>query len=770
MGRALRILGAFGLLAALVWFATAWMAPLPARLDTASSTVVTYADGSTAHVFLAPDDRWRIAPHDVDPLYLEALIRYEDKRFWWHGGTDPIAVLRAIAVNLLAGEVRTGASTLTSQVVRVLEPRPRTLWSKLVESHRALTLELHLSKDTILDAYLRFAPFGGNLEGVEAASLALFGHSADALAPDEIAILLAIPQNPSLRPSPRHAERLREARDRIGAFLVEAGVFDDDQGRAVREAEIPTRLRSFPREIPHLAQRLRERHAPGARIPTTLDRGVQRIVAARLEAERELLRERGIHNGAAVVVEHATHEVRAIAGNIGFLEDGRALQVPAYDVPRSPGSALKPFLYAMALDQGRFFPATRVPDVPRRWSGYTPKNYDGRFRGLVPIEEALALSLNLPFVELLADTGVETFLGTLRTLGARSLHEEPGYYGLSSIVGGLEITPLELAGMYATLADHGRYTPLRLQPGPRSAAIDVFSPASAHLTAEALRERDRPGFPARRSVTGVGGQIAWKTGTSFGHRDAWAAGFGNRYTAVVWLGNLDNRPARALVGNAAAGPILFDIIEALEGRSAPEPVHDDRVTVELCALSGLLPTDACPHRIEGQAPRRSVPTARCSLHVTLPVDIHTGEALAPGCRRGRSWEERTFVVWPAAVRRYLEARDLLLPTPPPYAEGCAPADHPPPVITSPEQGQVAVLIPGLAPDEQEIPFAAEAPGALSWFVDGVFLGTRPGSERVWWTPTPGAHTLVVQDALGREARVGFRVVEPTDLQGAPRYR
>lgn len=754
---------AASLLAVALWVTTAWFAPLPARLQEAGSTVVLYRDGSTAHVFLAPDDRWRVPAADIDPDYVDALLRFEDKRFWWHPGTDPIAVGRAVVVNLTAGRVRTGASTLTSQLVRMLEQRPRTLWSKLVESHRALTLELHLSKAEILDAYLTFAPYGGNLEGVEAASLAYFGHAASDLSADEIAVLLAVPQNPSIRhPTPSHQAALKQARDDIGTFLHGQAVFDDADLDTLLRTAVPRHRQPFPRAAPHISQTLRSRHAPGARIPTTLDAGVQDVLEDLVELERDALVRRNIRNGAVVVVDSASREIRGLVGNLGFLQEGDALQISALDVARSPGSTLKPFLYARAIDDGLRLPETLVNDLPVSWQGYTPKNYDEDYRGLVRLEDALSQSLNVPFVELLADIGVEPFLGNLRTMGVTHLHPAPGHYGLSLAAGGVELTPLEVAGLFTTLARDGEYAPLRLQPGPMAAPTTVFSPTAAHLTARALRLKDRPDFPSRRTFSGTPSQIAWKTGTSFGHRDAWAAGFGTEYTAVVWLGNLDYSPARALLGSESAGPLLFDVLEGLEGRRRLPEVEDDRVEVEVCAYSGRLPSDACPHRTTAHAPRTSVPTETCAFHQILAVDDQTGEALAPSCREDRAWTEERFLVWPAAVRRFLADRHRDLPPPPPYAPGCAPGDRAPPVITHPEQGQIAVLIPGIPPEEQEIPLAAEAraDGRLSWFVDGAFLGTFAAEERVWWTPSPGTHTLVVTDEAGQEARQRFSVRRP----------
>ncbi|MCB9677207.1 MAG: penicillin-binding protein 1C [Alphaproteobacteria bacterium] len=772
--RLLATVVALVLLAGLAVVGSAWMAPLPERLRAPGSTVVTYEDGATAHVFLAPDDRWRVpvALDEVDPAYVDALLRYEDKRFYAHPGVDPVAVMRAVVVNARHGRVMTGASTLTMQLVRMVEPRPRSLRSKIVEAHRALTIELHLSKAEILEAYLTFAPYGRNVEGVEAASLAYFGHSANALAPDEIATLLAVPQNPNVRyPSPGNAERLRAARDDIAGFLLDTGgLLPGELGtkngtlEEVAESPVPASLRAFPREAPHLATALAGRHPAGSRIPTTLSRGTQRMVEELVRLERDALVRKGVHNGAVIVVHSETREVRALVGNLDFWE-GEAGQILAATEPRSPGSALKPFIYALAIDRGTANPAHLVRDIPRSWGSYTPQNYDERFRGLVRLETALSESLNLPFVGLLHEVGVETFLNRLRTMGVESLDARPGHYGLSLAAGGVELTPLEVAGLYATLANGGAYGPVHVQRTEQPPPVRVFSDEAAWLTARTLRIKDRPDFPSRRMFSGTPSGIAWKTGTSFGHRDAWAAGFGPEHTAVVWLGNLDYRPARDLVGSEAAGPILFDVLEAVEGRKAVDfPRPEGLARVEVCRYSGYLATDACPHRAHTDAPVTAVPTEPCPFHQTLAIDLQTGEALAPGCRDGRDWEERQYLVWPATVRRFLADQHGDLPSPPAYAKGCTPSgDREPPVILTPQSGQVSILIPGIDPLDQEIPLSAEVdrPDArLSWFVDGEFLATVDVEERVWWAPTPGEHLAVVVDEAGQRAFRRFAVREP----------
>jgi penicillin-binding protein 1C len=755
--------------------AAAWWVPLPERLSAPHSVVIEYQDGTPAHVFLAPDERWRVLTRsqDIDPAYLRALFALEDKRFAWHPGVDPLAVARAVVSNVVKGRRVSGASTLTMQLVRVLEPRPRTLTSKIIESFRAVQLELRLSKEDILAAYLQFVPYGRNVEGVEAAALAYFGHRATHLSPAEIATLLAVPQNPNRRfPTPENAERLRAARDEVARRLLEEGALPLGPSGAsvspeavlaeVRKTPVPRELKPFPREAPHAAVWLRAQRPELSRVRTTLEAGTQRLAERLMRDAAGELATQGIHNGVAVVVDHEHAEVRALVGSFDFFDTRHGGQIIGFDTPRSPGSALKPLLYAMGIDRGVALPEHLVSDIPEAYGGYTPRNFDGRFMGLVRLEYALSQSLNIPFVNLLRSLGVERFLGTLRLAHVESLRPEPGYYGLSAAVGGLEVTPLELAGVYVALARNGGSRPLKvLDDGkPPPEARELFSPGAAWLTRRALSLKDRPDFPARRWLTGMPAQVHWKTGTSFGHRDAWAAGSGPQHTAVVWLGNFDSTPSVHLVGSETAGPLLFDLLEAV-GKRGRASVKDDSLPppdlarVEVCSYSGHLPTDACKERREVFARRSAVPTQPCPYHQRVEVDAKTGLAVSPVCRAGREVESRVYLTWPSGIRRWLTEQHRSLPTPPAYAPGCelGGAEHAP-AILSPAEGQVALLIPGVSPEQQEVPLEAEAAHdrELTWFVNGKFLGRARPDERLWWTPAPGTHEILVTDDRGLTSR------------------
>lgn len=761
-------------LVALGLVALAWWVPLPERLTEAPSAVVRWRDGRVAHGFLAPDDRWRL-PVDVeqvDPAYIRALLAYEDARFYVHPGVDPIAVGRAALQNLRGGRVVSGASTLSMQLVRVLEPRPRVFHSKVIEALRAMQLELRMSKAEVLEAYLQFAPFGGNFEGVETAAEVFFGHGADRLSAAEIALLISIPQDPNARAPGRGslAERKR-ARDRVARRLALAGALPVPEGRTqadVLEDVLATPLlehpRPVPRSIPHAAQWLRaHERRPGSSLPSTLSMEVQTVVEDVLARHAPTAELHGVDHAAIVVVEHETGDVRALAGSFDFWADTSGAQIAGFAVPRSPGSTLKPLLYALAIDDGRVLPEHRVLDVPTHFGDYSPTNYDGSHDGMVRLDEALSRSLNVPFVHLLHEVGVGRFLGRLRRAGVSSLRGGAEHYGLSVITGGIELSPLDIARVYVALARDGDAIPLRFRPSPEEPRpIELVGPEAAWLTRRALRLRDRPDFPSRAQVSALPRDLHWKTGTSFGHRDAWAVGSGRRYTAVVWLGNFDRRPSRWLVGAEAAGPLLFDVLEGLhDGLQAQLPsAPDGLVPVEVCALSGHLPTAACPHRTHALAIEARVPTTACALHQAIEVDADTGERVRPGCRAGRTTIQEQVVVWPGEVRRWLADVAVSDDNLPPLAPECRPISAvAPPRIRSPEPGLVAVMLPGVDPARQHVPLEADSGSAepLDWFVDGRWVGRAASDGRAWWTPSVGRHRIVVQDSVGQRASTELEV-------------
>jgi len=756
--------------ACLAIVALAYIAPLPGRLQVPPSTEIRYRDGSPAYFFLSPDDKWRlpIALKDVDRNYLKALLRFEDKRFYFHFGVDPLALCRAAYLNQSRGRIVSGGSTITMQLARILKPRPRTYSSKAIEALRALQLEIRMSKKQILAAYLQYLPFGRNIEGIESACYAFFGHSSQALSPFEIAYLLSIPQDPNPRfPSTKNLKLRRKALKETAARLEREKIFTPGVTRAIMQTPLPEAARPFPRNAPHSAFWLGRKFPEQTIITASLGKDLQQLVEKTLAAYRAECAAQGVYNAAVVVIDNKTSELLAAAGNFDFWDSQHQGQVIGFLAPRSPGSTLKPFIYAMAIDQAIALPSYLVPDLPTRFGGYQPKNYDDSFRGLVRLEDALAQSLNVPFINLLDKIKVEPFLSLLSDCGVTTLRKEPGYYGLSIAVGSIDLNLLELSNLYAMLAREGQYLDYQLTPSPeKQEARQVLSAPAGYLTRKALSIRDRPDFPTRREVAEIPPRIHWKTGTSSGHKDAWAIGSNPEFTVGVWLGNFDGTPSIALTGAQLAGPVLFDLLDALSNRAYPGPAYDlppqGLAEIDVCAYSGFIPNKHCPETRKALAPIKNLPTKTCPYHQNYQIDVATGYYLPPGCRQGRAWSEKTFVVLPATVRRWISDQQLLAPRPPSPLPDCKfTIDQAPPKIIAPQQNAVFFLVPGLGPDKQEIPLEAETgnrESELSWFVNGKLLAKAPAQERVWLKPEPGEQQIRVVDYSGQFDQVKIKII------------
>lgn len=754
----------------------ALLIPVPGRLGALPSAVVRFNDQSTGFVFLSDDEKWRIHADvtQIDPDYVRALLEYEDRRFNFHPGIDPLAIIRALFQNMAHRQVVSGASTLTMQLVRVLEPRPRSLGSKIVEAFRALQIELRFSKQEILAAYMTFISFGKNIEGVETAAWAYFGHGANNLTPSEIAVLLAVPQLPSRRfPSLKNGVRLMQARDKILKNLFASKVFyktSETLGAAL-QAKVPVDLKPFPRNAAHLAfwmNKNQEKPAVNGDLLTTIDPGIQNLINQLSARDGRLAANQGVYNHAVVVVENDTGQIRGLIGGIDFWNRRAGSQIAGFQIPRSPGSLLKPFIYAQAIDLGMLVPDRMVPDIPKDYGGYSPKNYDGLYSGLVRIEDALARSLNIPFINLLDQIGIEKFLGMVGQTGVSRILKSPGYYGLSVAAGGIELSAMEIAGLYTALAREGSFLPLSWRPSSVngstvSGKMQIFSAGAAWMVRKALKKRDRPDFPRRRDFAKVPSGVFWKTGTSFGHRDAWAAGSVGKYTAVVWFGNVDYAPSHALVGSDMAAPLLFDLLENLsdpvdgEEDVPPETIAD----VELCSFSGHLPGPGCPGKRFAKVLVHNIPGDICPFHTEMEIEKSSGLAVGPTCRAGRETEVRKFMNWPAGVRRFLGASYRRLPDLPRIHPACVHiAKSTEFKIISPARNRTMILIPGLDPAKQEIPFEVESADSVemvSWFLNGKFLKSIKADEQLWWTPEAGSHQLTAVSASGQSVSRRFSV-------------
>lgn len=520
------------------------------------STEVVDANGRLLRGFTTADGKWRLktSVDDVDPLYLGLLKAYEDRRFDSHWGVDPLATLRAAAQLAERGRIVSGASTLSMQAARLLDPRPRSFTAKLLQSARALQLEWRFSKHDVLAIYLTLAPMGGNLEGVRAASLAYFGKEPRQLSAAEAALLVAIPQSPERRRPDRSSSVAQKARDRVLARGVEHGVIDAPLFDMARSRPAPDRRLEMPMQAPHLSTWLAGQ-SPGTTVPTTVRYELQQSLGQLVQEERRALADGA--QIAMVVLDNRTGGVVAWLGGDNFF--GRAGQVDLVRARRSPGSALKPLIYALAFDDRTLHPETLVEDVPVRFRDWLPRNFDRDHQGAVTVRRALQQSLNVPAVLALEKVGPQRFLSTLRTAGAAP-GLPPGDTGnsLGVALGSATISPLEMAGLYSGLANGGSFAPPQVRRDrPKPEPLRLIGPTAAWYVSDVLTEAPLPEGFAALPVALRERRIAFKTGTSAGYRDAWAAGYSANWTVVVWVGHADGTPRPGQLGRLSALPILF---------------------------------------------------------------------------------------------------------------------------------------------------------------------------------------------------------------------
>lgn len=529
------------------------------------SATVTDHTGAPLKVFASGAGTWRLTPGErVSPLYLDILTAYEDRRFYRHTGVDPGAAARAAVQNLAARRVVSGASTLTMQTARLLEPHRRSWPAKLLEAVRALQLEARYDKRQLLDIYLTLAPFGGALEGVRAAAWAYFGKAPADLAPAEAALLVALPQAPGrLRPD-RDPVAARAARDKVLARAVSAGVLTEAAAREARAEPVPTQLRPFPDSAVHLARELQARHPGAPTIATTLDGSLQRQLEDLARREVPGLVD---HGGLAVMVaDNATRRVLAHVGAPEPCDDGRNGWIDMTRAPRSPGSALKPFIFGLGFDDRVVHPDSVVSDVSTRFGDYAPANFDRGFHGELTVREALQQSLNVPAVMVLDRVGPARFAQRLRGAGARLVFPRGATVpGLPLALGGVSLTLWDLTTLYVGLAHGGEVAPLTAAPGPEPAVSGrVMSAGAAAEILRILRGTPPPPGLVAAAEVGRGPAVALKTGTSFGFRDAWAFGVGPRHTVGVWVGRPDGTPSPGRYGRNTAAPLLFRVFDLLD--------------------------------------------------------------------------------------------------------------------------------------------------------------------------------------------------------------
>ena len=758
---------------ALLWAADRiWPLPMPGD-DLAR--VVLAEDGTPLWRFADAEGVWRypVTQENVSPLYLEALLAYEDRWFYQHPGVNPMALARAAWLNLRGGRVVSGGSTLSMQVARLLDPHDRTLAGKLRQLWRTAQLEWHLSKREILQLYLDRAPFGGTLQGVAAASWAYLGKSPMHLTPSEAALLAVLPQAPSrLRPD-RHPERAQRARDKVLQRLEEYHVWPAARIAEAREEPLLLAPRQEPALAPLLARRLNSANSPPL-IRTTIDAALQRRLEDLLLGWRARLPERT--SAALLVVETQNMAVRAYLGSIDLADERRFGHVDMVHALRSPGSTLKPFLYAMAMDEGLIHSESLLQDVPRRYGDYRPGNFSMGFSGPVSASSALALSLNLPAVQLLEAYGPKRFAAQMRMGGVPLILPPLAEPNLSLILGGAGSRLDELVGGYAALAREGRSARIRLQPQDPLVEQRLLSPGSAWITRRILSGQARPDRDPNAELV-QRPQLAWKTGTSYGFRDAWSVGVGPRYLIGVWIGRPDGTPVPGQFGLASAAPLMLQVHDLLSNRDAQRGI---RVPVEPVPASVGVAAICWPL---GQPMNRQDPNCRrqrfaWTLDGTTPPTLQAADqplglglrdtvyVNAQGLRVDASCPgavARDIALWPAPLEPWLpkaERRSARLPALDPACPPQLTGSAPPLAIVGVRSGD-NLRRPASASEPLQLHVSAlGGNGRRWWFLNGQPLGETQGQDSLLvHFEQAGRIELSALDESGETARVEFQVSE-----------
>ncbi len=758
-GRRIAVGGVLLLLAAIMAL------PVP-KGDAPLSTVVLDRNGKVLKAFLADDDRWRMAfGEDRDiPMKLErALLTAEDRRFRWHPGVDPLAVGRAIVQNLKSGKRVSGASTLTMQAVRLMAPRPRTWGAKLREAATALKFDVFHSKDDILRAYLTHAPYGGNVVGVRAAALRFFGVEAEDLTWAQACALVILPRSPASVNLQKGRDELLRRRDRLLVRLKEAGAFDEATLEAARSEPLPGRPYPMPDLAPHFALAAAREH-PGAIVASTLDPTLQRTVESLAGPWSDHLALYGVRNLALIVAETPSGRVRAYAGSQDFGDKAHGGEVDGVRAPRSSGSILKPFLYALMLQGGRLHPRTLLPDVPMRFGNFEPVNAGEIYAGAASVHDALTLSLNVPAVFALREYGVEPFLRFLREAGVTTLFRDSEGYGLALALGGAEVNLWDMAALYRGLGRGGLFAPLSAVEGRRAAPPDrrLLSPGAAWLVLEALKEVRRPGYEFSAVMMPERHPLAWKTGTSFHQRDAWALGVSPDWTVGVWAGNFTGEPSANLMGARMAGQLLFQVyLQLPKTKGWFGKPSDDLRPVRLCADTGFAPSPSCPRTVIAEAPATAPALPPCPYHQRLTVADRGGFEVCSLCWEPSGHHAEARLLFTPKVAAYLRAAGAPVQERPLHNPDC-------PAYQARKTLQVLYPLDGsrlfLPRDydgrEQELVLRAAAPAgeALHWYVDRAYAGRTSERHHLPVHLPPGGHRVMVLDGGGQSAGVEFEVL------------
>ncbi len=768
---------------------------LPARLFNApTSFVLLDRDGNLLDATIAADGQWRFPyTSKVPSKFITCITTFEDKRFYYHPGVDLAAIGRALVKNVRSGRVVQGGSTIDMQVIRLSrQHQRRSVWNKITEGWLALRMRFTYSKKGVMAMYAANAPFGGNVVGLEAAAWRYFGRGAEKLSWGETAALAVLPNAPSLVHPGKNRETLLRKRDRLLNQLYAAGKIDSGTCSLAKLEALPGAPLPLPRQAPHLLQRFKKSSRAAnatTQITTTLDGQLQKRVAAIIQQHHAVLKGNGINNACALVLEVASGNVLAYVGNI--TDPGNPEMESEVDVvsaPRSPGSALKPILYAAALSDGLLLPNAILPDIPTQIGNYAPENFDRGYDGAVPAGKALSRSLNIPAVKLLQQYKYQRFYETLKQGGITTLNRNADHYGLSLILGGCEVTMWELTNLYAAMARSvnrqsgkqgkednadffsGRYdasgeitypsTLVNIQSAATGSPLD---PTSCWFAFKAMQEVMRPGEEGLWQQFSSSQTIAWKTGTSFGFRDGWAIGVTPQHVVAVWVGNADGEGRPGLIGVHTAAPILFDIFRLLP--RVPffkQPVYNYSY-VPVCRQSGYRANIDCAEVDTLFNPPRGDRSPLCAYHKIVNLDASGAYQVTAACESVFAMQHKSWFVLTPAMEYYYQQRNADYKLLPPFKAGCLSESTGRSIeLIYPQEGAKIYVPLQLTGEKGHTVFTAahrKAGGKIFWSLDDHFAGTTEHFHQLALAPAAGKHILTLVDENGARISRQFEILE-----------
>ena len=771
------------LIGLLIWF---WLA-LPKKLfNTPTSYVIEDANGNLLNATIASDGQWRFPfNQNVPQKFIDCITTYEDKRFFKHPGVDPIAIGRAVIKDIRKGKAEQGGSTLTMQVIRLYKKDiSRSIWNKIKESVLAVRLECAYSKKDILALYASNAPFGSNVVGLDAASWRYYGRGSDKLSWGEMAALAVLPNSPALVHPGKNRDVLLYKRNVLLNKLQAAGKISQSSCELAKLEPLPGAPLPLPQDAPHLLQRFIKENKEkdgNTRLSTTLDGSLQKNISAIISQHHALLKGNGINNACAIVLDVETGNTLAYVGNIS--DPGNPAMESDVDViaaPRSPGSALKPILYAAMLSDGLILPNSIIPDIPMQIGSYAPKNFDLGYDGAVPAGRALARSLNIPAVKLLQQYKYQRFYETLQQSGITTLNRSADTYGLSLILGGCEVTMWDLAGVYASMArtlNHqaknlGKADPDDFHPPnykletrnskPKSSAVPLDA-TSIWFTFQAMQEVMRPGEEGLWQQFSSSQKIAWKTGTSFGFRDGWAIGVTPKNVVAVWVGNTDGEGRPGLIGVQTAAPILFDIFRLLPRSNWWQRPGYNYSFIPVCRQSGYRANIDCPDIDTLFMPPNGIKCPLCPYHKMIHLDASGLFRVNEGCESPSAMRHESWFILTPAMEFYYKQKNADYKLLPSFKPGCINGETGKVMEIIYPQPDARIYIPlEVTGEKGRTVFSAahRNPSAkIFWSLDDEYAGTTQHFHQIGLNPAPGKHIITLVDENGISISRQFEIIE-----------